>query len=306
MESARGRITWLIASTVVLLAVLASQVAYLDVLRMRSGLETFQDTGMVALPENDVMRAMSLGFEPFVTDMLFMQANNYFTSRFQRARNHEWLDRYVAAVVGYCKGPEGQLYKVPEECAGAGGKWVDGLFPFNPRLYLWATQSIKYAAGATQDVIEVALYMGKTGISFCPDSWELYYDVGANLYMEHDSLTADQKDERRREGLNYFVVAASLPNTRVGHSFVSYISGVMGSSIDVLEQVYTNYFSASDEERFQLRAQLIWQNQKPLAERFEERDKVWQEDKPYLPQTLYHVLGEKRKPLLTNLLEVSE
>lgn len=307
MESARGRITWLIATTLVLMAVLGSQIAHLDVLRTRSNLETFQDTGMVALPSNDVLRAMSLGFEPFVTDVLFMQANNYFTSRFQRSRSHEWLDRYMAAVVGYCQGPDGkQLYEVPEACPGAGGEWVNGLFPFNPRFYLWATQTIKYAAGASQKVIDVVLYMGKAGIAFCPDSWELYYDVGSNLYTEHDSLTAEEKDQRRREGLKYFVVAASLPNTRVGHSFVSYISGIMGSSVDVLEQVYTNYFSANEEERFQLRAQLIWQNQKPLAERYEERDKVWREDKPYLPQTLYHVLGEKQAPQLTNLWEVME
>lgn len=307
MGTARGRITWLIATTLVLLAVLGSQIAHLDVLRAQSNLETFQDTGMVALPGNNVLRALALGFEPFVSDVLFMQASNYFTARFQRSRGHEWLDRYMAALVGYCAGPDGkQLYEAPEMCPGAGGEWVDGLFPFNPRLYLWATQSIKYAAGAYKQVIDVVIYMNKTGISFCPDSWELYYDLGSNLYTEHDSLTGEQKDERRREALRYFVLAASLPNTRVGRSFVSYISGIMGSSVDVLEQVYTNYFSANEEERFQLRAQLVWQNQKSLAERFEERDKVWLEDKPYLPQTLYHVLGVKQAPRLTNLWEVAQ
>lgn len=305
MESARGRITWLMASTFVILAVLGSRVAYLDVVRMRSNLETFQDTGMVALPDNDVLRAMSLGFEPFVSDMLFMQANNYFTSRFQRARSHEWLDRYFAAVVGYCRLADGQhLFETPEACPGRGGEWEEGLFPFNPRLYLWATQSIKYAAGAGRSVIDIVLYMGKTGISYCPDSWELYYDVGVNLYTEHDSLTPAEKDERRKEALDYFVVAASLPNSGVGHSFVSYISGIMGTSVDVMRQVYTGYFSSEEEERFQLRSQLVWQNQKDLAKRYEDADKTWEADKPYLPQSVYHVLGTKQKPQFTYLSEV--
>jgi len=295
MGSSKGRIAWLVASTLVLLAVLGSRTEYLDLLRVKSENETFQDTGMVALPSNDVIRAMSLGFEPMVSDLLFMQANNFSTSRFGRAKRHDWLDRYFAAIVGYCRGPEGeQLLLTPDECED----WVDGLFPFNPRLYLWASQSIKFAAGAYRPIIDRVLYMEKVGIHYCPDSWEIWYDLGANYYIEHDGLNDKEIAQRKIDAVKYFVTAASLPNSRVGHSVISYITGARLSKSDAVNQIYKSYYSSGEEERFQMRAQLRWQQRDDLSQRYEDEDEVWLADKPYLPQSFYHVLGIKRAPRL--------
>lgn len=294
MESSRTRIIILVAGFLFLGACFLTQYMHLEIKFSKSMFEKLGIADTVYLPPNEVLRFTVLAYEPFASDMVFMSAHNYFTTHLVFDRKYQWLDRYVDAIVGYCRGKHHErLLLPPQECKNNGAEWVDGLFPFNPRVYLWASQVVKYVQLLTNDVIDKSVYFGKTGIHFCPDSWELYFDVGFNLYFEYKNKTPQEFETLRAQGLEYIAIAAQLPGSEVDPNFVSGVLWNKEQTKRALQELYMSYYNATDIQRKEIRSRVKFYGEKELAKEWEKEEQEWKNDFPYFPQQMYHLIGPK-------------
>jgi len=294
MESSSRRITWLVLAFLFLMACFYSQKLRLDLKMLVAQEADFRLAETTYMPPNEMVRVLSLGYTPVVADLVFMAANNYFATHLSHDRKYRWLDTYVDALIGYCLGQFGNKELLsPEECTGGGHEWVDGVFPFNPRVFLWASQVIKFAPMLTDSIIDRSVHYGKTGTHFCPDSWEIYYDVGFNLYFEYRDLPEVKKQQLKKKALDYFQVAANLPNSRVDPNFVASSLWSKDESERALRQIYQTYYHATDRQRTEIRSRVRSYGHKEIAELFERGEKEWRSQMPYIPFSLYQALGEE-------------
>lgn len=299
MHSASTRITLLFAALAILVAGFGTQVIKLDRKLDRARQADLRLAETTYLPPNAALRTFSLGFEPLVSDLVFMQANSYFATHLSVDRKYRWLDDYMAAIVGFCRDPLGRnLFLPPRKCAeNPDLTWEPGLFPFNPRVYSWASQVVKFAPLLTNEVIDKSTYYGTTGIYFCPDSWELYFDVGFNLFFEYRDLPHDVREARKKEAVeHYFSVAASLPNSNVDPNFVAGALWQKSEGEAALKQIYITYYHASDEQRHEIRTNARFYGHADIADLLEQDEKNRLESFPFVPQSLYHLLGPMGRP----------
>lgn len=299
MQSARFRSTLLVIAFSFLMACFWAQNLKLDQRLLRAQYQDFRMAETIYLPPNEVLKVLAMGYEPLVADLVFMQANAYFANHLLYDRKYDWLDNYVGAITGYCRDRVGRRLDItPDQCNDSGsGDWIDGLFPFNPRVYLWASQVIKFAPLLTDTIIDKSIYYGSTGIHYCPDSWELYFDVGFNLYFEYRDKPDEVRAAQKREAMDYFSLAANLPGSDVDPNFVAGTLWNKDETERAIQQVYLTYYHATDRQRKEMRTRIRAYGEKQLADLFEGEEKSWQEDFPYVPQNLYHVLGRPRLAL---------
>jgi hypothetical protein len=251
------------------------------------------------MPPNEVVQVLSLGYEPLIADLVFMAANAYFTTHLLYDRKYTALDGYVDAIVGYCRDPGGRkLLLPPPECEAQAptNRWVRGLFPFNPRVYLWASQVIKFAPLLTDSIIDRSTYYGRTGIEFCPDNWELYFDVGFNLYFEYKDKKGEERRATKMQALSYFEVAALLPNSDVDPNFLASNLWGKDETQRAILQIYRTYYHATPEQRQEIRSRARVYGQQELASFFENEESAWQRQFPYIPLHLFHVVGAPMLP----------
>ncbi len=295
MHSWEKRVALLIVSFLFLMAAFYSQQVRLDLKMDEARRWDYRLAETTYLPPNEVLQVLSLGYKAFLADMIFMQANNHFATHLSFDRKYVWLDNYVGAIIGYCRNSKGVRVPIPPElCDGSDGtEWVDGLFPFNPRVYLWASQVVKYAQLITDDIVDKSIYFGKTGIHYCPDSWELYYDVGFNLFFEYRGLDEETKQLKKKEALDYFSLATTLPNSRVGTHFATGTMWTRGSKEQALKQFYSTYYHSSEQDRSEMRNLARTYGHSRLADTLEAEEKSWKEDFPYISIHLYQLLGPR-------------
>jgi hypothetical protein len=306
MPDRRTRITALVVTFLAVMAFLTIRVIHLEHKLHSPWLTDPRIAETTHLLPNEAMKVLALGFEPFVSDMVFMEANNYFTTHLGLDRTYAWLDRYLAVIVGYCRGPDGsQVFLPPLQCQEAlEHHWVEGLFPFNPRVYLWASQAMKYEKKITNKAIDKAVYYGRTGIHFCPDSWELYSDVGFNLFFEYRDLDRDTSENLKREALSYFSKASTLPNSKESTFFALTILWNREDHAAALRQFYLSYYHSKPEDRENLRKKLRSQGFAELHDVLEAEEKELQEQFPYYPPELLNFLGSRRQLLTKSPFEV--
>ena len=270
LERRYNRIALLVGSLLVLLAVFGTQALRLEIRLDIKKAKDFRIAETSYIPPNQVLRFASLGFEPFVADMVFINAQQYFFNHLITDRKFQWLTIYTDAMAGYCRTDTGERLDVPpSECIGDDRGWVTGLFPFNPKIYMWASQIIKFVPHLTMDIVDKAIYFGRMGIEFCPDSWEIYYELGFNYFTEQEGLTMDERVERSNVGLEHITVASKLPGARVNPNFVVGNLWKRADSDRALEMVYRTYYRAIARERKEVRERLVAWEMAPLAKHFE-------------------------------------
>ena len=298
MDSPERRIALLLLSFLFLMACFYTQDLKLEQKFLAAREADFRLAETTYMPPNEVARVLSLGYEPFMADVTFMAANSYFATHLIHDRKYVWLDTYIDAVIGYCRDRSGhRAYLPPNECeADSSNRWVTGLFPFNPRVYLWASQVIKFAPLLTDDIIDRSVYYGKTGIHFCPDNWELYFDVGFNLFFEYRDVSREKRQRLKREALDYFAVAAVLPNSNVDPNFVAGTMWDKDETERAIKQIYLTYYHATPRQRAEIRSRARAYGNQELAGLFERDEERWQVEFPYIPQSLFHVLAARYEP----------
>ena len=293
MRHPEKRITILVLAFVVLMACFLAQVMRQEQKFLVAENQDFRLAETTYLPPNEVLKVLALGYDPFVADMVFMQANSYFATHLGYDRKYRWLDNYLGAMVGYCRDRFGRrLSLVPTECAeNRETEWVTGLFPFNPRVYVWASQVIKFAPYLSDSIIDKSIYYGKTGIHYCPDSWEIYFDVGFNMYFEYKELSDERREALKRDALDYFTVASNLPGSSIDPNFVTGTLWNKKETERAISQVYKTYYHGSKRQKKEMRTRVRAYGEGELADLFEGEEVAWQEQFPYVPQSLFHVLG---------------
>jgi len=293
LDSRYNRIALLVGSSLVLLAVFGTQVLRLEI---RMDLKKARDFRMAEtsyMPPNQVLRFASLGYEPFVADMVFANAQQYFFNHLITDRRFDWLTVYTDAMSGYCRTRAGDRLDVPpSECAGEDRGWVKGLFPFNPKIYAWATEIVKFVPHLTMDIVDKAIYFGRTGIEFCPDSWAIYFELGFNYFFEHHDIPQEEREERAALGLEYITVASKLPGARVNPNFVVGHLWNRAESSTALETVYRTYYNATAKEREEVRRRLASWDMMGLSGHFEAEEVRWKARYPFVTPTFFHQLDE--------------
>ncbi len=294
MESASRRITWLVLAFLVLTACFYTQKLRLDQKMLVAQEADFRLAETTYMPPNEMVRVISLGYTTVMADLVFMEANNYFATHLGHDRKYRWLDVYVDALIGYCRGQFGNKEMLaPDECEAGGHEWIDGVFPFNPRVFLWSSQVIKFAPQLEDSIIDRSVYYGKTGIHFCPDNWEIYYDLGFNLYFEYRDLPEARRQQYKRKALDYFSVAANLPNSRVDPNFIASSLWSKDETERALRQIYQTYYHATDRQRTEIRSRVRAYGHKEIAELFEQGETSWRSQMPYVPFTLFQAVGDE-------------
>lgn len=297
LENRYNRIALLAGSFLVLLAIFGTQALRLEI---RLDRKKATDLGLAEtsyMPPNQVLRFASIGYEPFVADMVFINAQQYFFNHLISDRRFAWLTVYTDAMSGYCRDADGERLEVPpSECTGEDRGWVTGLFPFNPKVYTWATEIVKFVPRLTMDIVDKAIYFGRTGVEFCPDSWEIYFELGFNEFFEHHGIPMEERERRAALGLEHITIASKLPGARVNPNFVVGHLWKRADSGRALEMVYQTYYHANMREREEVRERLVAWDMKDLARHFTAEEERWQARYPFVTPGFYHQLDDYTGP----------
>lgn len=255
---------------VVTLSVLVLGAVWTQYYRVETKLSRFR-TGALEAPEvfyvppKPVLRLMSLGHESFLADVMFIQVYAYFLRHLFSDRIFGWLDTYVDAII-----------------------YLD---PDNPRIYRWASQMVKYGQLITNDSIEKSNEYEKMGLSLFPNDWRFYMDIGFNLYFEYQYRDEDEKRRLRDEALEYFTMAASLPNSQLDPNFVTELYTRKNDTRMALFQAYRAYIEASPMERKYLLRRIAQLESQEAAEALAQDERQWRERYPFLPFGVYQLIG---------------
>ncbi|MFH1531946.1 MAG: hypothetical protein ABIK09_14565 [Pseudomonadota bacterium] len=293
LESRYNRIALLAGSFLVLAAIFGTQALRLELRMDRKMAKDFRLAETSYMPPNQVLRFASLGYEPFVADMVFINAQQYFFNHLIADRKFDWLSIYTDAIVGYCRAADGDRRSVPpSECSGEDRGWVKGLFPFNPKLYTWATEIVKFVPRLTMDTVDRAIAYGRTGVEFCPDSWEIYFELGFNEFFEHHGISMEEREERVARGLEHISIASKLPGARVNPNFVAGHLWKRAEAGQALEMVYRTYYHANIRERGEVRERLTAWNMDALARHFAGEEERRRSRYPFLTPSFFHQIDD--------------
>lgn len=179
------------------------------------------------LPPARAIRVASLGHHELMADLLAARANIYFGDQLEKKGLQRWMSWYLNAVVD--------------------------LDPYFQPVYMRGAVMLTYSTSkvTTQNVF-LANDLLRRGLTRFPSSWELYYQLGFNLYYELPGTVAANDPRRRawrKEGVEALRKAALfdevppwLPGL-VGRMLSE--SGERELAIKHLERVYA---TTSDEE----------------------------------------------------------
>ena len=107
---------------------LLTKTSRLELAYQQAPMERAQSAEASYMPPADVLKVLALDHRPFLADMLFTRANMYFISHLFTDRIYNWLDVYAEAILA--------------------------LDPDNPRVYEWASQSLKYGQMISKESLE--------------------------------------------------------------------------------------------------------------------------------------------------------
>ena len=263
----------------------------------------------VYLPSRTWLRAASLGYLPFASDLVFMSTHAYVIRHLYSDQIFRWLERYVDAAID--------------------------LDPDNPEIYYWASRVVRYGQIVDEPIILRSNAFAESAISRFPDDARFYEHLGFNKYFELRQIYTERERQlaaqleleenpeerdvllerltktrlRRYEfegsALQDYTVAAMLPSSRVDKLFLLNLyvkQDERAAAAEMVKAVYADA-PASVREQFELRLKEI--DQSELASQLSARQKQRESHMPYVPEDLYQMLGsshESRVPADWNQL----
>lgn len=244
---------------------LGTRTARLDLRYSQAEMERAGGAESFFIPPALALEVASLGHTSFFADMLFMRASMYFIHHLFSDRVFEWLDTYMQTILA--------------------------LDADNPRLYEWASQSVKFGQLISNDVLERSNDYARAGIERFPDHWRFYFDIGFNYYMEWQHESEEERERMRKKALPWFSIASSLPGTGLDPNFVAELF-LQDNDVEMaLFYAYQRYWESSEREREALRARITRFESEAAARRLSDTEAQWQDRYPYVPIGLFEQLG---------------
>jgi hypothetical protein len=239
---------------------------------LRTESSVIERAEVLYVPDNRIVRAVTMGYDQAAADLLWIRAISYFARHFDTDRRYRWLDHFI-----------------------------DQILHFDPRfkrVYHWAGANVLYGSFFTNDDVRRANRYFKLATERFVDDYEAPYRLGLNYYVE---LRADDPEEKRRlqeEGLGYLELAASRRNApRELTSLVAAISRRLDRPELSAQYLTDLYLSTADaEQRDSIRARLaLVQDEAAIAALQVEADAFaarWQADFGFASPTLFSLMGE--------------
>lgn len=226
------------------------------------------------LPPVKVLEAVALGRKAFVADLLLIRGVSYFITHLFRDRRFPWLNTYLERSVA--------------------------LHPYNKALYEWAMKVVKYRQLISNGVIEESNEWARRGIAVFPDHWKYHMEIGFNHYFEWDFADDEDKAKHQREAVDHFMIASTLPGSRLDPNFVTNLYLQHNEEEMALFFALQRYHDGSDEEKEMLLKRVASLISDQAARAILDREKAWKESFPYVSPVLYELLGpveEAKVPL---------
>ena len=230
------------------------------------------ETSYIAPPV--VLKAMGLGYESFVADVLFLRANMYFVNHLFGDRIFTWLDLYLDAILA--------------------------LDPDNPTVYEWASQAVKFGQLISNESLERSNDYARRGIERFPDHWRFYFDIGFNYQIEWKPADDDERELMRNKALPYFSIAAMLPNSRMDPNFLTEMHLQRNDVEMALFHAYNRYWEANEREKEALRRRIGRYESQAAAKRLQAVETRWKATYGYLPMDLFELMGPTRTLAVPN------
>ena len=217
------------------------------------------------LPPVPVLKLVSLGHPGFASDLLFVRCISYFVTHLFGDRSFPWLETYLDRVTR--------------------------LDRHNEAVYEWAMKAVKYRQMITNDVIAESNQWAERGLKAFPDNWKLYLEIGFNHYFEWKSDTEEQHADEQRKAVDYFMIASSLPGSRLDPNFVTNLYLKHNEKDMALFYAVQRYQDGSDAEKALLLDRVAALISEQAAHAIAEREAQWKAAFPYAPAALYDLAG---------------
>lgn len=235
--------------------------------------QTYEDIYYV--PPARWLPVMSLGYDRALADLLWMRALIYYGDELSHRGDVEHVFDYAEAILR--------------------------LDPKFKAVYSWAGTVALYRTGeVTDEDMREAVDFLRRGVEQFPDDGELAWDLAATLtYEVAPHLPKNEAKELRREAVEHFVVAARRgagPPWIALHNFTKLRKlGKLEQAARHLEEMYDMARDPDVKER--IRRRLSDVRSQAYAEAFrraqEQAEKARKEDYPYMPPTLYQLVGPR-------------
>ena len=258
----------MVIAAVFLLCAMFTQIARFEVRVARVHQAQLELAETLYVPPPEALRVVSLGHEQFVADLLFIRAFSYFMDHLFGDRTYDWLDIYIDTIIA--------------------------LDPYNPAVYRWATQVVKYGQLITNKDIERSIHYAELGAEQFPNDWRFWLDIGFNYFFEWRSGDPEETRRMRDKALDYFAVASLLPGSQLDPNFVTSLYLQKDDKKMALFHAYQRYFDASDKERTELIKTIREIETDEAVSQIVEEDKEWKETYPFVSRSFFSFLGSPK------------
>lgn len=226
------------------------------------------------LPEGETLELLSLGYNTFVADILWMLALQYFDKHARRLHNPRFLTHYIDAILH--------------------------LDPDFKKVYEWAGVSVLFASGEVRrDNLEAANHYLERGMEHYPKEAYYPYTIGLNYAYYYAPRSPEERAEMRKRALYFLEKAMQLDdvNPRINLVIANLLSfeDDASSMFDFLEQAYLTEPDPQIRANIARRLESLDDSErKARIERQHVLRQTWRLDNfPYASPTLFFHLGSR-------------
>jgi hypothetical protein len=229
------------------------------------------------LPRPAALRALSLGHDELMADLVFVRGLVYFGTQLEQKGEYRWLENYLDTIT--------QLdprWKTP---------------------YRWAGVATMYNGKPIQnDMVHLSNRFLELGVRQFPDDWELPFMLGCNYLFELKTTDHKLREEWDHAGGEWVrhaaIVGGAPPWVPLLAATIMRREGQEEAAIRHLEEVYV---STQDERtREEVRNRLVSLHAKiDLAREERERrafESAWHATLPYATADMFTAIGAPRPP----------
>lgn len=274
---------WLLVAATLLTVIAVNRLSLERARQVRDRDAIALQAEVLYVPDTRLLRLMTLGYEQAAADLMWIRTLEYFARHFSTDRQYPWLEFFLDQVMA--------------------------LDPDFVKVYHWAGATVLYGRRFTLENIEQSSQFYRRALERDADDFEAAYRLGLNHYIEMPSALQRTPDPdaaeirlQRELGLSYLEQAANTPGApdRM-RNLVAAISSKLGDHQLALQYLIDLYIQTDDLDRkIDLRRRIDALRAEgadgALAEAAADFERRWKAHHPYLPPSVYALLGEPTGP----------